>query len=130
MSEVIVLRGTLEMLWDNSLNIKEAIDRCVAEGWPVLQYDEIWLYKTHPERAKIAVCPTCEAYNGREFRGDEIPSEFPYVFIDPLLIEPHVHERDGLHNFFYEPCHCTLEWLNSAECVENRLHSKKLEAIR
>ncbi len=130
LSETIVLRGTLEMLRDNALNIKEAINRCVVEGWPVLQYDEIWLYETHPELAAVGVCDTCYDYNGREFGGNQVSSEFPYLFVNPLLIKPRVHERDGIHNFFNEPCHCTLKWLNPAECVENRLHNKKLEAIK
>lgn len=130
MSETIVLRGTFVMLWDNALNISEVVKRRSIEGWPVLQYDEIWLYNTHPELAAVGVCDTCKAYDGREFGGDEIPSEFPYLFVNPLIIKPRVHERDGIENFFYEPCHCTLEWQNPVECIENRLHSEKLEAIR
>lgn len=130
MSE-IVLRGTLETLWSDSLNISEVLRRRVSEGWPVFQSDEIWLYFTHPEKSrKGKVCPTCEDYSGDEFKGDKIPSEFPCaVFVNPRFIKPRVHERDGLENFFYEPCHCTLEWQNSAECVENRLHAEKLEAV-
>jgi len=126
----IVLRGTLETLWSNSLNISEVLRRRVSDGWPVFQPDEIWAYFTHPELAVRGVCPTCEAYGGREFRGDEVPSEFPCaVFVNPRFIEPCVHERDGLENFFGEPCHCTLEWQNSAECAETRLHAEKLEAV-
>ena len=129
LSETIVLRGTLEMLWDNALNISEVVKRRSAEGWPVLQYDEVWLYETHPELAKIRVCDTCENYDEREFGGDEVSSEFPYLFVNPLLIRPRVHLRDGLENFADEPCHCTLKWQKPAECIENRLHGEKLGAI-
>lgn len=125
-----MISGPLEKVRDDFSRVADVIRRRSAEGWPVLQPDEEWLYITHPEMAKRGVCPTCKAYDGREFRGDEILLEFPRpIFVTSLIIRPCVHERDGIQYFYFEPCHCTLEWQSPLECLERRLHAEKLAVM-
>jgi hypothetical protein len=90
-------------------------------GWPPFQSDEIWMYRTAGDER---VCPYCGSMDGQTFSGDQVFEKFPFHgYLDVDEVNTHTHQpRD-------DRCRCSLVWVNKLECLENRLHEEKVEAI-
>lgn len=129
MSEETVLRGSLEVIQRQALAVSEIIKRRGSEGWPIFQSDEKWHYET---KMDDNVCPVCEKFEAREFRGDSIPTTFPHYYYYPLaelrIAYPRTHQPDP-SLFRNSLCRCRLIWENPLECLEARLHDEKIVAV-
>jgi hypothetical protein len=106
---VITIRGTLDEVRTLLSRVQSVVDNRNAVGWRVLQHDEDWFFFSERD---AKVCTACLAMEGTVHRGDYVPERFPlYQFIDPTHIYPQVHYG----------CRCTLEWVDSAEKIRDRL---------
>lgn len=116
----IYVRGTLDHIRLRLVRIMEIVQNREATGWRALQHDEDWVYLTERD---ARVCPLCRGYEHTVHRGDYIPNRFPhYQGIDITHIYPNTHVGTP----FRGPCRCTLEWVDSAETIRERLHQELL----
>jgi hypothetical protein len=93
-----------------------------AEGWPVLQHDETWLYHISQDGK---ACPTCTPFDSNSYRGDYLLYEFPFLeVLSPF--KALVHNETSFHAALR--CQCSVEWVNPSEVLVQRLMAE-FEAV-
>lgn len=111
----IAIYGNLKEVLAKLRRIKTVIEKRSVEGWSILRHDESWLYETVNDGG---VCPTCVPFNGNDYRGDYMTSEFPYLeAVSAIKIQ--VRNETSYHAA--QRCRCTAQWVNVHEVIVQRL---------
>lgn len=126
MGSTMTIKGSFAELFRDLNNINELIKWRKRVGFKLFEPDEVWDYiPIHDSR----LCPVCKDFGTRTYRGDEIPTLFPYGYmVGFAFFYPNVHDIPKF-DWLQGRCRCRMRLRNVAETMERRLHREKLAVV-
>lgn len=126
MGSTMTIKGGFAGLYRDLNNVNELVKWRKRVGFKLFEPDETWKYfPIHDSR----LCPVCKVFGTRDYRGDELPTLFPYGYMIRFgVFYPNVHAIPK-YDWLEGRCRCEMKIQNIAVTMERRLHREKLAVV-